>query len=288
MNKYKKPLLAFFLMIIIQLVVSIVMVVPFILIQSVKRISTGEMPDAASMMNDEPMIISLALIASSLITIFILQKPMNMIVLKDSFRMPTLPIGKIVFLVLISFVGIFGIDVLSEVMDLPNIIGDQLNGMSMTVLGVLAIAIVGPLAEEVCFRGSIQQYIHKHGDSPLRAILITSILFGLVHMNPAQIPFAMCVGAILGVFYWKTGSLVLPCIIHMINNGVSCLLSDLGTESDPSLVELLGGTPIALCVSIICIAVCAWVLYKFGQEPCDTEVKPDETVVIESQKLTVE
>ena len=139
-----------------------------------------------------------------------MQTPMKMIRLKDSFAMPKISLGKSLYLVLAAFIGIFATDVVSEVMDLPNIIEAELGGMSKTVMGVLAIAIIGPLAEEVVFRGAIQQHLHTNGERPFRAIFIASVLFGLMHMNPAQIPFAFVVGLILGVFYWKTGSLVLP------------------------------------------------------------------------------
>lgn len=266
MNKYIKPLGAFFSFIIIQLVVTMIVVVPYVIITLVRSGSSLSREDVVMGTIASSSAISITLIFSSIITVFFMQWPMKMLKLKESFKAPDMPIGKIVFLIVASFIGIYSTDIISEIADLPNLIEAQLGDMSSTVLGVLAIAILGPLAEEVTFRGAIQNHLHKSGDGPLKAILITSILFGLMHMNPAQIPFAMIVGAILGVFYYKTNSLVLPCVIHMINNGMSCLLMNVCPE-DFSLVNALGGTAIALCVAVIGLAFCGYTLYKYAIEP---------------------
>lgn len=270
MNKYIKPLGAFFSFIIIQLVVTMIVIVPLAIITFAKEAAT----EGSSSLNPEELMgsmmessaISITLIFSSIITIFFMQWPMKMLKLEESFKAPNMSFGKIVFLIVASFIGIYSTDILNEIMDLPDFIEAELGNMSGTVLGVLAIAVFGPIAEEVTFRGAIQNYLHKNGCTPFRAIFVTSVLFGLMHMNPAQIPFAMIVGAILGVFYYKTNSLVLPCAIHIINNGMSCLLTNVCPE-DFSFVNALGGTAIALCIAIVGLTFCGYTLYKYAIEP---------------------
>ncbi len=268
MNMYKKPIIAFFAMLLIQAVVSVAVLIPGAIYEFMQMAADGQQPNPDVLLErltSGSSFLSIALIVSSIITIFFMQTPMKMIRLKDSFSMPKISLGKSLYLVLAAFIGIFATDVVSEVMDLPNIIEAELGGMSKTVMGVLAIAIIGPLAEEVVFRGAIQQHLHTNGERPFRAIFIASVLFGLMHMNPAQIPFAFVVGLILGVFYWKTGSLVLPCIIHMLNNGISCWLSNtMGDEL--SFVNALGGTTTAVCVAVVGLVLSAYVLYGWATE----------------------
>ena len=267
MSRYKKPILAFFCFTIIQLVVSFIVMIPMTLIVGAKQVASGNSeilsdPDKVSSLIPSSML-AIVLVVSSLVSIFFMQKPMKMISLKDSFKMPTMPLGKTIGLIVVSFIGIYATNIFSELAALPNLIEAELGDMSKTFIGILAIAVLGPIAEEVTFRGAIQGHLHNNGETPWRAIFISSILFGLIHLNPAQIPFAMVVGAILGVFYYKEKSLVIPCIIHILNNGLSCLLTNVASE-DASLVELLGGTAIAVTLGIAGLALCGWVLYKYA------------------------
>ena len=160
MNNYKKPIIAFFAMLLIQAIVSVVVLVPGAIYELMKMAAAGQEPNPEVLierLTSGSSIMSIALIVSSIITIFFMQTPMKMIRLKDSFAMPNISLGKSVYLVLAAFIGIYATDIVSEVMDLPNIIEAELGNMSKTVMGVLAIAIIGPLAEEVVFRGAIQQ-----------------------------------------------------------------------------------------------------------------------------------
>ena len=107
--------------------------------------------------------------------------------------------------------------------------------------GILAIAIVGPVLEELLFRGAIthallQQY------NPTKAILISALLFGVFHINPAQILPAFLIGILLAWTYYKTGSLI-PCILmHVLNNSLSVYLSIKYPEAE-NMDDLINGTP---------------------------------------------
>ena len=88
----------------------------------------------------------------------------------------------------------------------------------------LMIAIVGPIAEELMFRGYILDSIQRlHGDRV--AIIISAILFGLIHLNPYIIGTAIIGGLIYGWIRVKTGSL-LPCIAaHMMWNTMALIVT---------------------------------------------------------------
>lgn len=53
------------------------------------------------------------------------------------------------------------------------------------------------------------------------AVVVSALLFGLIHMTAEQIPFAVCAGLLLGYIYLKTQSIWSVVIIHAANNLVS-------------------------------------------------------------------
>ena len=132
-----------------------------------------------------------------------------------------------------------------EFLNLPDYIQTTSYAMSRNVFGILSITIMAPLVEELLFRGAIQGHLLRRGIKPLSAILISSAIFGLIHMNPIQIPFAFAIGLIFGWLYYRTGSLVPGIIGHFINNSIATLQMAMMTEEELSTktIEWLGEAP---------------------------------------------
>jgi len=91
---------------------------------------------------------------------------------------------------------------------------------------ILSGAIAPALFEEFAFRGIVLNALKKFGIWP--AIIISSLLFALMHRNFEQIPFAFCAGIGLGVCYIKTNSIWPGVIAHFINNAFGITISSLG------------------------------------------------------------
>ena len=141
--------------------------------------------------------------------------------------------------------GMLFINLCSEFLGLPDLMQDTFLGMSRNVFGITSITIMAPLVEELLFRGAIQGYMLRKGMKPLNAILIASAIFGIVHMNPIQIPFAFAIGLIFGWLYYRTGSVVPGIIGHFINNSIACLQMAVSTkeELNTTTIEWLGEGP---------------------------------------------
>ena len=69
---------------------------------------------------------------------------------------------------------------------IPNIMEQSFDILQSGWGGILAIAIVGPVLEELLFRGAITKALLQQYN-PTKAILISALLFGAFHINPAQI-----------------------------------------------------------------------------------------------------
>ena len=86
--------------------------------------------------------------------------------------------------------------------------------------------------------------------------------------NPAQIPFAILMGIALGTVYYRTGSLV-PCIfMHVLNNSLSTVLSNLYPDVSSSF-DLMNPTigTVVLIVSVIIVLTCAYILKRMYPKP---------------------
>ncbi len=87
------------------------------------------------------------------------------------------------------------------------------------ILSLLSTVITPALVEEFACRGLIMGSLRKYGDG--FAIMVSSILFGLLHGNFEQMPFAFLVGLVLGFIAVETGSLWVGVAVHGFNNLVS-------------------------------------------------------------------
>ena len=97
--------------------------------------------------------------------------------------------------------------------------GDNPDGFFGFMLSLISTVIVPALVEEFAFRGIILGSLKKFGES--FAIMVSSILFGVMHCNFEQIPFAFLVGLALGFVCIKTSSIWPAVLIHAFNNFVS-------------------------------------------------------------------
>jgi membrane protease YdiL (CAAX protease family) len=88
-------------------------------------------------------------------------------------------------------------------------------------LAVVAMAIiVAPVAEEVIFRGYLYPVAKKFGGAAA-GLIVTSLLFAFLHGHAASIPALTMLAVCLGLAYEKTGSLLVPMIMHAVFNAVS-------------------------------------------------------------------
>ena len=118
---------------------------------------------------------------------------------------------------------------------------------------VLAV-IMAPIFEEIVFRGIIQKGLINKGMNPATAIIISSVVFGLVHGNPWQFVGAVLLGCVLGLVYHKTKSLLLPILLHAFNNLCSSILIFYGdTESFAEVFQI--SEWIVLGIGILLFAV---------------------------------
>lgn len=91
-------------------------------------------------------------------------------------------------------------------------------------ISVLIVAVLAaPLVEELLFRGLIQTLIRSYIGRPWLSVILTSILFAMVHEDLAHWPALFALSMAIGYAYEKSGSLWQPLFIHAMFNGMSVM-----------------------------------------------------------------
>ena len=121
------------------------------------------------------------------------------------------------------------------------------------IAGALNACIFGPIMEEICFRGLILDSLLKTRCRPWLAILISALLFALLHGLGANFVTAMLFGILVGWLYWRTGSIIPGIIIHITNNSLTAI--DISNQTNAFYL-------IILVVSLVLLVYGVWWFWK--------------------------
>jgi len=92
----------------------------------------------------------------------------------------------------------------------------------MFVISIILVGIVPAITEEMFFRGAILNGFAENYSNK-KSILISSLLFGIIHLNPWQFVTAFIIGLILAWVYINTKSIILCIYMHFFNNMMSLI-----------------------------------------------------------------
>jgi membrane protease YdiL (CAAX protease family) len=89
---------------------------------------------------------------------------------------------------------------------------------------MIAMAVVGPLIEELMVRGRIQGALERRLGR-LRGILIASVVFSFAHFAAFKLPNMLLIGIVFGAAVSLTGSIWAGVVLHVANNGLAGALA---------------------------------------------------------------
>ena len=150
--------------------------------------------------------------------------------------------------VLFSALSLLDVDLLYQ--------GDELERRQQFfsgIAGALNACIFGPIMEEICFRGLVLDGLLKTRCRPWLAILISALLFALLHGLGANFVTAMLFGILVGWLYWRTSSIIPGIIIHITNNSLTAI--DISNQTNTFYL-------IILIVGIVLLAYGVWWFWK--------------------------
>lgn len=144
-------------------------------------------------------------------------------------------------------------------------------------MAVLTTVVLAPLLEELIFRGYILGSVRRKSGT-VWAIVISSAMFGIIHLVPQQVIYGFVIGLILGYIYVRTESIFSVIILHAVNNAVSYTLMGV-TESQVTLRELIGSDVlywIVYAVAVVLFVLSFWMISRsLRGKPAVEEEQPE-------------
>lgn len=142
-------------------------------------------------------------------------------------------IGSYITSFIVTFVeASFGIKFLYSQGDIP-----------VTSIGILMFfvrsAFVPAFIEEFALRGVIMQPLRRYGNT--FAIVMSALVFALMHGNMVQLPFAFIAGIAIGYAVIATESIWTGVIIHLLNNGLSVTMAIIANRLENNFITMLMG-----------------------------------------------
>lgn len=211
-------------------------VAPFVMVYQFCTTGTFE-PEAAQALSVEP---SLAL--GFVFILFYLWKAGYLADLR-LFLLP-LPAGRLAGCLLAGASLVWLEICLSEWLDfMPDWSEASLTRLQTGWLGLLSLVVLGPVIEEVFYRGIVTRLLLRKY-RPWTAIAVSGLIFGVIHLNPAQLIPAFTSGMFYAWLYWRTRSLWPGILLHVLNNGFAAFLMRAcpEMEEDATLMDLMGQT----------------------------------------------
>ena len=158
----------------------------------------------------------------------------------------------------------------------PNPVEESISAIQQSgfLMSLISVAVIPAFLEEIFSRGILlsgYQFLGKW-----RAAFLSALLFGLLHMNPQQLPYAFMVGFAFCFLVERTDSLFAGILPHMVINGTtvfsifseSVSTGPVETETSVILVTLL----LMALLSIPWLAVLLYIFLKSNPPKADLQL----------------
>ncbi|MFK7899254.1 MAG: CPBP family glutamic-type intramembrane protease [Cyclobacteriaceae bacterium] len=150
----------------------------------------------------------------------------------------------------------------------------SLSNPSDIILGIVAIAILPAIGEELAFRGVLQPLLTRLGGNTHIGIIVTGIIFSAIHMQFYGFLPRMLLGILFGyLFYWSQ-NLWVPILAHFINNASALIVAILNKQE---MIDMDENTPIPILFTLCSIGLSVVLLSYFKRY-----VFPDEKKISSS------
>lgn len=171
-------------------------------------------------------------------------------------------------------------NIVRHVAPVPEWIAHLMNDLSKGgAWSFVTLAVVAPITEEPLFRGLILGgFLRRY--SVNKAVLISAVLFSLLHMNPYQLAPAFVLGVMMAWLLLTTRSLW-PCILfHALYNSLGLILDLLGLSIPGYTDPLQPGTAVFQpwwldVLGAVLLAVGILIFLRTPSPPARSRAMPD-------------
>jgi membrane protease YdiL (CAAX protease family) len=136
------------------------------------------------------------------------------------------------------------------------------NSFGAYLVGLLVIAVLPAIGEEMVFRGLVQPELHKATKNIHFAIWTSAIFFSALHLQFYGFFPRVFLGALFGYLYYWSGSLVVAMFAHFVNNAFAVTVLYLGMDKVSGL-EVENPTAMPWYVVILFTLLCGLLIYQY-------------------------
>lgn len=150
----------------------------------------------------------------------------------DNYDNKSVPFWKYIWIFLLAIPVVFAGNAFVKLLEIfiPGVFansfaetGNQIYS-SPIVFQIIEAVIIGPIVEELIFRGLMFNRFRRCM-SVVAAAIVSSLLFGIYHMNFSQGVYAFIMGLLLAYVYVKYKNLIATILLHIISNGMGVLVT---------------------------------------------------------------
>lgn len=144
---------------------------------------------------------------------------------------------------------------------LPEVMKQYSELMEVTSLGsnmlitVIYGIILGPITEELCFRGVVFRFLEKAGLHFILVLVIQAVMFGIAHANLVQGLYTFGMGMVFGYLRYKYKTILISIVAHMFFNFsgtiVATKLGEVGVTDNMNM--MLGGICTVIFAAVIIV-----------------------------------
>jgi membrane protease YdiL (CAAX protease family) len=130
------------------------------------------------------------------------------------------------------------------------------------ILGLVVIAVLPGIGEELVFRGLIQNELWRGSKNIHVAIWVSAFLFSAIHVQFFGFVPRLLLGALFGYLYYWSGNLLIPMVAHFFHNGFTLTMIHLYNQGSIEInVDSEESAPLFLVA--LCGVVTFVLLYFF-------------------------
>lgn len=138
---------------------------------------------------------------------------------------------------------------------------------STLILNFFMVAILPSVGEELLFRGVLQKLLCRLTKNYHLGILITSIIFSAFHLQFHGFIPRMLLGMLFGYMLVWSGSIWIPILAHLVNNGLAVIAFFLiSRKLIPPQVEIIGEYSYYGLLGILSLGVVLWLTTRLWKE----------------------
>lgn len=166
-------------------------------------------------------------------------------------------IGAVIFWIGLFFISNGLANLLMPLSPYNQEVNEQLSATLMhdnLWINLFVVAVLPAICEELLFRGIIYKGIENNGKSVKRAIILSGILFGFMHMDFIRMVPTALLGIGFAYVLYKGGSIFLCMLMHFLNNGFIVLVQHF-VNPTVEVPELIGNELMIISITYIIIGL---------------------------------